>query len=157
MELGQINGLSMKFRDYLYNKNLDEYAGEDNKMPFSRNQMPDHSLALRIAKAAESNAYYVNRIGSCYRQVANTLDKFGIDLSGRPAYVEAPQLVSNKNFQEVSTEQLDRGTVIVLGPSKKHPYGHITVYLENGRQASDHVQTLVNSKSYSSVRAFRPR
>ncbi|MBX9720924.1 MAG: C40 family peptidase, partial [Candidatus Obscuribacterales bacterium] len=113
-------------------------------------------LAFSIARAAENNANRVGTVGWCYREVANTLDRFGVHLSGSSAYMAAPQLAANKHFHEVSTDHLKKGTVLVFGPSQGHPHGHITVYLGNGREASDHVQSLVNFNHYGGVRAFEP-
>ena len=114
------------------------------------------NLAFSIAHAAESNARRTGTIGWCYRSVAHMLDRFGIHLYGESAYEAAPQLARNKHFKEVPIDQLKKGTVLVFGPTHKHPYGHITVYLGNGMEASDHVQSLVNFKKYSGVRAFEP-
>ncbi len=118
---------------------------------------PHSELAFRIASAAEKNANNVGTVGWCYKEVANTLDRFGVHLYGESAYMAAPQLAKNDHFKEVSANgELKRGTVLVFGPSQDHPHGHITVYLGNGREASDHVQGLVNFKAYGGVRAFQP-
>jgi hypothetical protein len=114
------------------------------------------NLAFSIAHAAESNARRTDTIGWCYRSVAHMLNRFGIHLYGDSAYEAAPQLARNKHFKEVPSDHLKKGTVLVFGPTHKHPYGHITVYLGNGLEASDHVQSLVNFKKYSGVRAFEP-
>ena len=114
-------------------------------------------LAFRIANAAERNASNVGTVGWCYREVANTLDRFGVHLYGMSAYMAAPQLAKNEHFKEVSAQgELKKGTVLVFAPTANHPNGHITVYLGNGREASDHVQGLVNFNAYGGVRAFQP-
>lgn len=123
----------------------------------SDDEDPDSALAFKIAHAAEKNARANGTVGWCYREVADTLDKFGIHLSGASAYMAAPQLAKNKHFEEVSARgELQKGTVLVFGPSDGHPHGHITVYLGNGMEASDHVQKLVNFNAYGGVRAFKP-
>ena len=114
-------------------------------------------LACKIASEAERNAQRTDTVGWCYRGVANTLGRFGIRLYGKSAYMAAPQLARHDRFQEVSAHgELPKGTVLVFGPTQKHPHGHITVYLGNGKEASDHVQNLVSYKKYSGVRAFVP-
>lgn len=118
---------------------------------------PHSELAFRIASAAEKNANNVGTVGWCYREVANTLDKFGVHLYGESAYMAAPQLAKNEHFKEISANgELKRGTILVFAPTANHPNGHITVYLGNGREASDHVQGLVNFNAYGGVRAFQP-
>lgn len=133
-----------------------DQAGKGDRIDWQQSNDPASPLAFRIARAAEKNALNNNTVGWCYREVADTLDNFGVHLYGNSAYMAAPQLAQNKNFKEVSADNLKPGTVLVFGKSEGHPHGHITVYLGNGREASDHVQKLVNFKAYGGVRAFEP-
>lgn len=133
-----------------------EQAGKNDRIDWAQSKEPGSPLAFRIARAAERNAENNNTVGWCYREVADTLDNFGVHLYGNSAYMAAPQLARNEKFREVSPTNLKPGTVLVFGQSEGHPHGHITVYLGNGREASDHVQQLVNFKAYGGVRAFEP-
>ncbi len=133
-----------------------EQAGKNDRIDWAQSKEPGSPLAFRIARAAERNAENNNTVGWCYREVADTLDNFGVHLYGNSAYMAAPQLARNDKFKEVSPTNLKPGTVLVFGKSEGHPHGHITVYLGNGREASDHVQQLVNFKAYGGVRAFEP-
>ena len=133
-----------------------DQAGKNDRIDWQQSNEPGSPLAFRIAKAAEQNANNNNTVGWCYREVADTLDNFGVHLSGNSAYMAAPQLANNSKFREVSANNLKPGTVLVFGKSEGHPHGHITVYLGNGREASDHVQNLVNFNAYGGVRAFEP-
>lgn len=133
-----------------------DQAGKNDRIDWAQSNEPGSPLAFRIARAAERNAENNNTVGWCYREVADTLDNFGVHLYGNSAYMAAPQLARNDKFREVSPSNLKPGTVLVFGQSEGHPHGHITVYLGNGREASDHVQQLVNFKAYGGVRAFEP-
>lgn len=133
-----------------------QQAGNNDRIDWHQSKDPSSPLAFRIANAAEAHASRTNTVGWCYQEVANTLDNFGVHLSGRSAYMAAPQLAKNEHFREVSPHDLKKGTVLVFGRSADHPHGHITVYLGNGREASDHVQRLVNFNAYGGVRAFEP-
>lgn len=112
-------------------------------------------LALRIAEAAERNAQRTNTVGWCYRGVANTLQRFGISLEGRSAYMAADQLASSRRFEEVTGDKLKPGDILVHGRSQAHKHGHIAVYLGRGREASDHVQQLISGRGYGGTRIFR--
>ena len=131
-------------------------AGKGDRIDWKQGSEPGSPLAFKIAHAAEANAKQNDTVGWCYREVADTLDKFGVHLYGNSAYMAAPQLAKNDHFKEVSTQNLKPGTVLVFDRSAGHPHGHITVYLGNGKEASDHVQGLVNFNAYGGVRAFEP-
>ena len=100
------------------------------------------------------------------------LNSLGVGGYGH-AYQKANQLASNPRFKEVSVRpdqlnQLPRGAVVVWGRSEQKPYGHVTVALGNGKEASDHIQNLITRGAYgtdwgngprggSNVRVFIPQ
>ncbi len=112
-------------------------------------------LALKVARAAERRAAHTNTVGWCYRGVASTLERFGISLAGRSAYMAAGQLANNSRVQEVSMQDLRPGDILVHGKSGSHKHGHIAVYLGHDREASDHVQHLISGRGYGGTRVFR--
>ena len=68
-------------------------------------------------------------------------------------YEKAEQLAHNGKFQEVNIsrdqhDNLPRGAVVVWGRSGAKPYGHVTVALGNGMEASDHVQRMIMGGRY---------
>lgn len=118
-------------------------------------------LGIEIAQRAERVANNMGTVGWCYRGVKNALDKFGINLEGGYAKQAASQLASNPRVQEVSKADMQPGDILVhqpagYGRTKGQQYaGHIAVYLGNGREASDHVQTLIKGQGYGGTRVFR--
>ena len=109
-------------------------------------------LAARIADAAERAALAHPTIGKCALGVNNALSANGVAGRGH-AYQKAEQLARNGKFKEVaiSRDQLDnlpRGAVVVWGRSQAKPYGHVTVALGDGREASDHVQRMIMGGRY---------
>jgi hypothetical protein len=144
---------------------LDTHSSRDDAEPGSRQTatadtaerpQENREFAHKLARAAETNALKVHTRKRCYTEVANTLDRFGVYLSGGSAYMAAPQLAASSRFREVSPNRLEPGAVLVFGRSYNHPHGHITVFLGNGMEASDHVQPLVNFGAYGGVRVFIP-
>jgi peptidoglycan hydrolase-like protein with peptidoglycan-binding domain len=114
--------------------------------------VPAGPLAQRIGDAAEREARRMNTTGRCALGVNNALISLGIQGRGH-AYQKAEQLARNRNFREVSVsrDQLDnlpRGAVVVWGRSNAKPWGHVTVSLGDGREASDHIQRMIVGGRY---------
>ncbi len=130
------------------------------------------SFASRIADEAEREARNTDTVGYCAKSVNKVLNKLGVGGYGH-AYQKAEQLAKNPRFKEVSVSpnqlnQLPRGAVVVWGASEQKPYGHVTVALGNGKEASDHIQNLITRGAYgtdwgggprggSNVRVFIPQ
>lgn len=118
-------------------------------------------LGIQIAGKAEHVARTMGTVGWCKRGVRQALEPFGIHLQGSYAKDSAAQLANNPRVREVSTSDLRPGDVLVHQPAGsgrtigQRYAGHIAVYLGNGREASDHVQSLIRGQGYGGTRAFR--
>lgn len=118
-------------------------------------------LGIEIAQHAERVANNMGTVGWCYRGVKRALDKVGINLEGGYAKQAASQLASNPRVQEVSKADMQPGDILVhqpagYGRTKGQQYaGHIAVYLGNGKEASDHVQSVIKGQGYGGTRVFR--
>lgn len=116
------------------------------------------NMRMKIARNALYTAKQLNTVGYCYRGVTLALKPLGINLSGMAAYMAKEQLDADPRFQKVQIgeiAELHPGDVLVHGPSRSHPYGHIGVYLGNENEASDHVQKTFLKGPYSGVTVFR--
>ncbi len=116
------------------------------------------NMRMKIASNALNTAKQLNTVGYCYRGVTLALKPLGINLSGMAAYMAKEQLDADPRFQKVQIAEiaeLHPGDVLVHGPSRSHPYGHIGVYLGNENEASDHVQKTFLKGPYSGVTVFR--
>jgi hypothetical protein len=94
----------------------------------------------------------MNTVGRCALGVNNALISAGVPGRGH-AYQKAEQLAGNPNFREVSISadqlsRLPRGAVVVWGRSAAKPYGHVSVALGDGREASDHIQRQIQGGRY---------
>jgi hypothetical protein len=115
----------------------------------------DQYVASKIVKAGYQEASERNTVGWCYSGVADALDKIGVHLHGRHAYMAKDQLLQDHRFQVVSINDLKPGDVLVHGKSANHDSGHIAIYLGNGQEASDHVQSLIKGQGYGGTTVFR--
>lgn len=113
-----------------------------------------------MATAAARHAR--GRGGRCFRYVADVLDRFGVVLKGRSAWMAAGQLARHAKMAEVkglSTGELPKlpaGAVVVWNRGNGHLHGHISVSLGDGREASDVIRP--QSTDYgTSFRVFVPR
>lgn len=119
------------------------------------------ALGISIAQRAERVANSIDTVGWCYKGVKRILDPAGIKLVGGLAKEAASQLANHPKVQEIPKDQIRPGDILVhqpagYGRTKGQQYaGHIAVYLGNGKEASDHVQTLITGKGYGGTRAFR--
>lgn len=97
---------------------------------------------------------------NCYRGVKYAMARQGVNLTGVPAYTAAGQLSRNGNFREtrVSRDQLGNlpaGATVVWAPHGKHKYGHVSIALGNGREASDVLRNQITNYG-SAFRVFLP-
>lgn len=116
------------------------------------------AMRMKIASNALSTAKKMNTVGYCYRGVTVALKPLGINLSGMAAYMAKDQLNADPRFQKVAVNEisdLHPGDIVVHGPTRSHPYGHIGVYLGNEHEASDHVQKAFLKGPYSGTTVFR--
>jgi hypothetical protein len=98
----------------------------------------------------------------CYTGVKRALAQVGVNVSGVAAADAAPQLANNPHFREVKMERgqlpsLPAGAVVVWNknPAAGHEYGHISVAMGNGTEASDKMRKQITGYQ-SSFRVFLP-
>jgi peptidoglycan hydrolase-like protein with peptidoglycan-binding domain len=106
----------------------------------------------QVAAAAEREARQLNSVGRCALGVNNALTSLGVQGLGH-AYQKAEQLANNPRFREVNVSandltRLPPGAVVVWGRSAAKPYGHVSVALGGGREASDHIQRQITGGRY---------
>ena len=106
----------------------------------------------QLAQAAERSARTRNTVGYCAAGVSDALNRVGVPGRGH-AYQKADQLAASNRFREVNVSASDlrnlpAGAVVVWGRSAAKPYGHVTVSLGNGNEASDHVQRMITGGRY---------
>jgi hypothetical protein len=106
----------------------------------------------QVADAAERSARRLNTVGQCALGVNNALTSVGVGGRGH-AYQKAEQLAQNPRFREVNVSagqlpNLPRGAVVVWGKSDAKPWGHVSVALGGGREASDHIQNQITGGRY---------
>lgn len=111
-------------------------------------------MGAKIAHVAEQTARNMDTIGWCARGVETAFAKLGINFSGHAADTRE-FFEHDKRFAQVSMRDLQPGDVVVRGRSSSHKYGHIFVYLGNGKEASDHIQSVTNGAAYGPSVAFR--
>lgn len=111
----------------------------------------------RIATTARQVAAKTDTIGWCYAAVKSALQPLGVLLTGGAAWMAQSQLQSDHRFKTVSAKYLQKGDILVHGKSNTHPWGHIAVYLGNNREASDHIQALIQGGTYGQTTIFRAK
>lgn len=117
-------------------------------------------LAQSTLDAAAGNTNLKKK--RCFHFVKEGLAAEGIQLDGAKAYQAAAQLAKNPKFNEVKVarnqlSELPAGAVVVWNknPKAKHPHGHISVALGDGREVSDRIRP--QTESYrSTFRVFLP-
>lgn len=112
-------------------------------------------VAVKIASKAKWVAKKTNTIGWCYAAIKKSLSPFGVHLEGAAAYLAKEQLENDARFHTTSFEKLQPGDILVHGKNSAHPYGHIAIYLGDEKEASDHVQQLIDGDSYGGTTIFR--
>ena len=88
---------------------------------------------IRINRAARFNSMDV--------ETARAFRKAGLQLARDPDFKEV-------NVSRDQLAKLPRGAVVVWGKSGAKPYGHVSVALGDGREASDHVQRQTTGGRY---------
>lgn len=114
-------------------------------------------IANSIVSQAKKMAKKMDSTGLCYRGVKRALKPLGIVLEGNAAWMAKNQLFEDGRFETVSVKALQPGDILVHQASKAHKYGHIAVYLGNGREASDHIQKVVIGGRYGRLTVFRAK
>lgn len=113
-------------------------------------------LALKIASSAKNVASSMDSVGYCFRGVKRALKVVGIGLKGTSAYQAKRQLQKDERFKQVSMKNLKKGDILVHNRSRKHPHGHIAVYLGDKKEASDNIRKVVSGRNYGGTTVFRP-
>jgi peptidoglycan hydrolase-like protein with peptidoglycan-binding domain len=106
-------------------------------------------LARAIADTAKSIALARGTVGWCYNAVADAIEANLPDfMYGERAWMAADQLADHPRFKEIKPpadmNKLPVGAVVVWAKGSSES-GHISVYLGNGREASDHVADQMQS------------
>lgn len=127
-----------------------QMMGRDDKIEWSGGS----PMGARIASVAEHTARSMGTVGWCARGVETALGKLGIHFSGNAADTRG-FFENDSRFRRVSMSDLQPGDVVVRGASSSHQWGHIFVYLGNGKEASDHVQSVTSGANYGQSVAFR--
>jgi len=122
------------------------------------------ALGARLAARAERIARARNTVGKCYSAVADAVDlEVARFLTGMSAWMAADQLARRAEFREVRVVgadllRLPKGAIVVWRKTGASPHGHISVYLGNEREASDHVAPQrLSLRGDSTPRVFVPR
>lgn len=97
--------------------------------------------------------------GWCARDVGEALRAVGLGVARGDAWTKAAVLANDKRFREiqVSDSDLDRlppGAIIVWDKGPGLPYGHISIALGDGREASDLLKKQMHLKT--KFRVFMP-
>lgn len=98
----------------------------------------------------------------CYTNVAQDLARIGINVTGEGAWEAADQLARNSKVQEVtglSTQDLTKlppGAIVVWNRGNGHEYGHISIAMGDGHEASDVMRDQTQHYG-TSFRVFLPR
>lgn len=120
---------------------------------------PGERLAQSALDAAAGNTDLKKK--RCFKFVKQGLAAEGVELSGKSAYMAAGQLARNPQFQErkgvkpSELSELPAGAVVVWNKNSKHPHGHISVALGDGREVSDRIRQQIEGYG-TSVRVFLP-
>lgn len=126
-------------------------AGRSGRLPLA-----DRSgIASSIVDSARKMALKMDSNGYCYRGVKRALKPLGIVLAGNAAWMAKEQLFDDGRFHTVSSQDLQPGDILVHQASAAHKYGHIAVYLGEGKEASDHIQKVVVGGRYGGLTVFR--
>ena len=120
--------------------------------PTSAGNLTGSAFGQQVAAAAERSARSLNSVGACALGVNNALTSLGVPGRGH-AFQKAEQLARNPRFREVNVSggdlrNLPAGAVVVWGRSGAKPYGHVSVALGGGREASDHLQNQITGGRY---------
>lgn len=115
----------------------------------------------KFAQQAEKTARRINTPGLCLKGVNDTMEAMGIPVQREAAaYMALDNFRSNKRFREVKASKdqlksLPAGAVVIWDKGPGLPYGHISVALGNGREASSTVRNQLQLRTNYHV--FLPR
>lgn len=109
----------------------------------------NNPLAKKLAHRAHQEARKRGTIGWCYNAVATVIEaNLKPFLYGEHAYQSANQFARHPRFREIKPPSdmttLPVGAVVVWGKGSS-PSGHISVYVGQGLEASDHIEAQMQS------------
>jgi hypothetical protein len=119
-------------------------------------------LGQAIATSASAIANQRGTVGQCYNAAAEAIESnLPAFLWGMDAWMAADQLAKHPRFQEMPAPKdmntLPIGAVVVWAKGSS-PSGHISVYLGQGLEASDHIaQQMQSHYGGGKARIFLPR
>ena len=107
----------------------------------------------QFAAKAEQTANKINTSGLCLKGVNDTMQAMGLPVHREPAaWMAVDDFQKNPKFREVKVpkdqlKSLPAGAVVIWNKGSGLPYGHISVSLGDGREASSKVrnQLLLNT------------
>ena len=104
--------------------------------------MKENTFANKLAISAREVAEELNSKGWCKKGVRLAMEKLGLGLKGKSAYMAADQLANNPHFIEVEVsrwqlKKLQPGHIVVWDKCLGHKHGHVSIALGNGIEASD--------------------
>ncbi len=111
--------------------------------------------------ADEAKNHATGSGGWCFKYVAETLRKFGINTSGASAYMAADQLAKSDKVKEVKVDpkdlkKLPAGAIVVWNKGNGHEHGHISISDGKGKEYSDVPRTQITNYG-TQVRVFIPQ
>jgi hypothetical protein len=165
---GDMNGNNAVDNDGNINGNVDGNVNGDNNgdgAPADLQKLADASKTdTELAQLAKQHATDgTGDGGHCFRNVAQDLAKLGIKTWGSSAYMAADELAANNKVQEVKgltadqLKKLPAGAIVVWAANGSNPYGHISVAMGDGKEASDIMRNQITNLNGSSFRVFYPK
>ncbi len=136
-----------------------EASPADPNLP---SDVPSGSLAEKIIWAGQNVGGREGTTGLCLKGVQDSLDSIGIKMTRRNyASDMGPDFAADtEHFQEVNPNAPPKpGDIIIHGGTSKNPAGHIAIVLPNGKESSDHIQSLIGTgvtADFGPSRVFRP-
>lgn len=139
-----------------------ETSGTSNSAPTTDlSNVKGNEFGKKFAAAAEKAANRINTPGQCLRGVNDAMESIGIPVKREAAaYMALDDMQKNKRFQEVKVSKdklnsLPPGAVVVWNKGPGLPYGHISVSLGNGKEASSVVRNQL--KLNTAYHVFLPK
>ena len=119
----------------------------------------------QLAERARQIAAARNRTGKCYRYASKAIEEVVPDIefwgiaaaTGAEILDQDPRFRELKGLDPADLPYLPAGAVVVWGKTRKSKYGHISIALGDGREASDHIAPQITSlRGYTNFRVFIP-